>query len=471
MTDVDDSITTNGGPPAAAVPKAARFAPFTVRTRRRPPFSARHNPLLWALLRNRRWRIPFWLSFWALCGEWWAHLAEFPGSRQEGLAATTLTGGEETVVGNAVQIAQRRLDRLSRRLERRAHEVRKLTGRIGRVNARIYRIVERLWPSAEAGGKRLPELEATHKKLLDQLSDESKKSHRHDRVGRGMRLFPRFACVMGFAIGLWFMGWVCNVKWSAPGTTPGNLAAAILLAAFMELGTYLALTNAGRLLRKHRRDDGHLELRGLPFPTKLVVGLAVAAMAVVAAFMFDRIYEEVTTSFGGSGRTTAVLLATAFTVLSVAINVMVIHVAAHDGSELTQKIDAYHQAMYKPARRIRLLSVWRGYLRFWVDVLFGRVERRKARREDRAERPLRRVEQIITKARTATRARGLLAPVGAGPGGAIGYGAFAERVTRRGVETAWTHIVEARDKAMDDDYLPSKPANEKRDAESGENKS
>ena len=105
---------------------------------------------------------------------------------------------------------------------------------------------------------------------------------------------------------------------------------------------------AGDRLQQYKDDAGTIPLRGLDEATTVLDGLALAAMAVLAALMFIRMRAEVIDALGPHAGGTAIIIGLTLAMVSILANALVMAVHALDGSAEADRLDALGGAVADP---------------------------------------------------------------------------------------------------------------------------
>ncbi len=112
---------------------------------------------------------------------------------------------------------------------------------------------------------------------------------------------------------------------------------------------------AGDRLQQYKNDAGTVPLRGLDEATTAAAGLALTAMAVLAALMFTRMHAEVIDTLGPQGAT-AIIIGLTLAMISILASTLVIAVHALDGSTEADRLDALSAAVAGPLNQERRLG-------------------------------------------------------------------------------------------------------------------
>jgi hypothetical protein len=179
-------------------------------------------------------------------------------------------------------------------------------------------------------------------------------SHRHRRLSKALRRVPVIIFISDALLLLYFFSGVTNVDWTSP--LSAALVFAVILAAMVTCISFAFFRLAGNRLRHYKNDAGTVPLRGLDEATIAIVGLALAAVAVLATLMYFRMHAEVINALGSSAGFSAVIIGLTLAMVSILANTMVIAIHALDGSPEADRLDALGGAVGKPLNEERKLN-------------------------------------------------------------------------------------------------------------------
>lgn len=185
-------------------------------------------------------------------------------------------------------------------------------------------------------------------------------SAKHRRAPRWMQWIPRLVLCFDFGLLLYFFAGVANVDWASPVSM--ELGFAVVLAAMVTVLSYGYLAFTGHRLRGHKNHAGTIHSEDLDDFTKVIVGVAVVVILVIATLMYLRMHAEVLNALGPQGATAALMIAAALAVVSVAANFLVVAVHALDGSDEVarlEKLSAAARRSYAKAQKMRLEAAHR----------------------------------------------------------------------------------------------------------------
>ena len=166
---------------------------------------------------------------------------------------------------------------------------------------------------------------------------------------QALRLAPQLIFGADALLLVYFFSGVTNVNWTSPFSTA--LVFACLLAAVVTGISFVFFRFTGDRLKQYKDDTGVVPLRGLDEVTNVSMGLALAAMIVLAALMFIRMGAEVLNALGPNAGGTAIVISLALALVSILANALVIAVYALDGSAEADRLGALGRAIYEPLAR------------------------------------------------------------------------------------------------------------------------
>jgi hypothetical protein len=182
----------------------------------------------------------------------------------------------------------------------------------------------------------------------------AKGSAKHRRAPQWIRWIPRIVLCFDFALLLYFFAGTTNVDWSSPMSMA--MAFATVLAAMVTALSYGFLAFTGHRLRGHKDHSGTVHRDDLDGFTRIVTGVAVLVILVIAALMFLRMHTEVLYALGDGAGLTALLIAGGLAVVSAAANFLVVAIHALDGSDEVARLEKLSAAVRRPyakAQRLR----------------------------------------------------------------------------------------------------------------------
>jgi hypothetical protein len=182
----------------------------------------------------------------------------------------------------------------------------------------------------------------------------AKGSAKHRRAPRWIHWIPRLVLCFDFALLLYFFAGITNVDWSSPLSMA--MAFATVLAAMVTVLSYGYLAFTGHRLRGHKDHTGTVHRDDLDGFTRIVTGVAVVVIFVIAALMFLRMHTEVLYALGPQAGLTALLIAGGLAIVSAAANFLVVAIHALDGSDEVDRLEKLSAAARRPyakAQRMR----------------------------------------------------------------------------------------------------------------------
>jgi hypothetical protein len=196
------------------------------------------------------------------------------------------------------------------------------------------------------------EHEQAQRNLIQQQAAEGSAKHR--RAPRWIHWIPRLVLCFDFALLLYFFAGITNVDWSSPLSMA--MAFATVLAAMVTVLSYGYLAFTGHRLRGHKDHTGTVHRDDLDGFTRIITGVAVVVIFVIAALMFLRMHTEVLYALGLQAGLTALLIASGLAIVSAAANFLVVAIHALDGSDdvaRLEKLSAAARRPYAKAQRMR----------------------------------------------------------------------------------------------------------------------
>lgn len=370
--------------PAEPEPPGVDLARDDINSRRRP-----HTVLLLSRLRIGVWRWP-WMSRRGVR----ALLAEHGGigPPRDGVHATH---GEAVVHSIARRRSGRVLQTTFRRLSWMNRGIDRLKARHATLLARITLIPDEHVAHPSGGHRTLSRTEADRDTLAARVDQErGQNSRKHDRLPRWFRHLPRVVLVFDFLLLLYFLSGITDVNWSNPESP--QLAFAVGLAAMITLVSYGCFALAGDRLRAHKGHAGRIPFGGLDWLTWVIVIASTVGILVLGVLMFSRMWSEVLVALGDGARITAISVAAAVAAVSILANVMVISVHAKDGSEETDRLDAFGAALRRPLLRRDRMRRRAARLEHRIAVRIRKAQRYQAAGRTRAERPPMIADEVVT---------------------------------------------------------------------------
>ena len=317
------------------------------------------------------------------------------------------THGEEVVhsiarrrAGGVLHATFRRLSRMLRRTDR-------LRARRATLHARIALLPGEHVAHPDGIHRTVAQTEADRDALAARVDRErGQNSRKHNRLPRWFRHLPRVVLVFDFLLLLYFLSGITDVDWGNPESP--QLAFAVGLAAMITLVSYGCFAFAGDRLRAHKDHSGRIPLASLDWLTRLIVIACTVGIVVLGLLMFSRMWSEVLLALGNGATATAVSVAAAVTAVSILANVLVIAVHALDGSEETDRLEAFGAAVRRPAVRADRMRRRAARLDHRIAVRVRKAQRVEAAGRARAERPSMIADEIVTTARAIHRSAGPL---------------------------------------------------------------
>jgi hypothetical protein len=212
------------------------------------------------------------------------------------------------------------------------------------------------WVPHPDGGKVTAE-EAQQEAIAERArieNDTKQGSRKHLRVPGWLRHVPRLVLLFDFFLLLYFFAGITDVNWQSP--LSANLAFAILLAAMVTVLSYGFLSFTGHRMRTHKDHSGAVPIGELDFLSKTAVAAALLVIAILATLMFTRMRTEVIYALGPASGSAALVIALTLAVVSVAANLLVVGIHAHDGSDQVERLNKLSAAAYRrlaKAHRLR----------------------------------------------------------------------------------------------------------------------
>ncbi len=308
------------------------------------------------------------------------------------------THGEEVVhsiarrrAGSVLHTTFRRLSRMLRRTDR-------LRARRATLHARIALIPGEHVAHPDGFRCTVAQTEADRDTLAARVDRErGQNSRKHHRLPRWFRHLPRVVLVFDFLLLLYFLSGITDVDWGNPASP--QLAFAAGLAAMITLVSYGCFAFAGHRLRAHKDHSGRIPLASLDWLTRVIVIACTVGIVVLGLLMFSRMWSEVLLALGNGATATAASVAAAVTAVSILANVLVIAVHALDGSEETDRLDAFGAAVRRPTLRADRMRRRAARLEHRIALRVRKAERVEAAGRARAERPSMIAGEVVTTAR------------------------------------------------------------------------
>ena len=309
------------------------------------------------------------------------------------------TDGEEVVhsiarrqVGGVLHATFRRPSRMLRRTDR-------LRARQATLHARIALIPGEHVAHPDGFHRTVAQTQADRDTLAARVDRErGQNSRKHHRLPRWFRRLPRVVLVFDFLLLLlYFLSGITDVDWGNPASP--QLAFAAGLAAMITLVSYGCFAFAGHRLRAHKDHSGRIPLASLDWLTRVIAIASTVGIVVLGLLMFSRMWSEVLLALGNGATATAASVAAAVTAVSILANVLVIAVHALDGSEETDRLDAFGAAVRRPALRADRMRRRAARLEHRIAVRVRKAERVEAAGRARAERPSMIAGEAVTTAR------------------------------------------------------------------------
>ena len=309
-----------------------------------------------------------------------------------------VTHGEAVVRSVATRRSDGVISRTARRLHRVTRRIDRLRARRATLHGRIGLIPGEHVAHPYGGRQTVARTRADSEALTLLVQDQSDRgSRKHHRAPAWFRFMPRVVLVFDLALLVYFMSGITDVNWGAPLSLP--LAFAAGLALMITVVCYACFAFAGHRLRSHKDDTGTIPLAAVDWLTGLFVIACAAGIVVIGLLMFARMWSEVLLALGNGAHTTALAVAAAITVVSVLANMMVIAVHATDGSEETDKLDAFGATLRRPLRRENRLLRRADRLEHRIQVRARKAERISVLGMARSELPPALAEEIVGHAR------------------------------------------------------------------------
>jgi outer membrane protein OmpA-like peptidoglycan-associated protein len=276
--------------------------------------------------------------------------------------------------------------------------------------------------TAAAHRRRAADLRRDEAVLRAEIAAETARgSRKHQRLPRWIRQLPKLVLAFDYCLLLYFFAGITDVDWTSPLSV--NLAFAVLLAAVVTTLSYGFLAVAGHRLRGYKDHSGAIVTGNFDGLTRTACGTAAAGMVVIAALIFIRMRALVLDAFGPQARPVALVIALALAAVSLLPNILVVAVAALDGSADTTRpagltIRARQdKASGPPVRRLRLRAQ-------------AAAERAAVKRITVAGAALVAADQVGDGGRALRQSAGPLSEPAANPNGqdsSIGYNRTADR--------------------------------------------
>lgn len=323
-------------------------------------------------------------------------------AEQEGTSALRdpahVTHGEMVVHSIARRTADRVLHSTYRRLSWLIRRTDRLRARRATLQARISLIPQEQVAHPHGGHRTLQQTQADRNALAARVDAErSQRSKKHERLPRWFRHLPRVVLVFDFLLLLYFLSGITDVDWSSPESP--ELAFAVALAAMITLVCYGCFAFTGDRLRARKDHAGTIPPGDLDWLTRVLVIASAFGIGILGLLMFSRMWSEVLIALGNGATITAISVAAAVTVVSVLANVMVISVHALDGSEETDRLDAFGAAVRRPLIRADRMRRRTARLDHRIAIRVRKAQRIMARGVARAERPPVIAEEVVSNAR------------------------------------------------------------------------
>jgi hypothetical protein len=302
--------------------------------------------------------------------------------------------------GHVLHVTFRRLSRMNRRTDR-------LKARQATLYDRIRLIPDEHVVHPAGGHRTFSRTEADRDALAARVDQErSQNSRKHDRLARWFRHLPRVVLVFDFLLLLYFLSGITDVNWSDPGSP--QLAFAVGLGAMITLVSYGCFAFAGDRLRAYRGHSGRIPFGSLDWLTWVIVIASAAGIVVLGLLMFSRMWSEVLLALGNGATATAISVAAAVTAVSILANVMVISVHAKDGSEETDRLDAFGAALRRPLLRRDRMRRRAARLEHRIAARVREAQRFQAGGRTRAELPPMIAAEMVSIARASHQGLGPL---------------------------------------------------------------
>jgi hypothetical protein len=268
-------------------------------------------------------------------------------------------------------------------------------------------------------------------------------SRRHRRLPKALRRVPLLVFAADALLLLYFFSGVTNVDWGSPFSAA--LVFAVLLAAMVTGISFAFFRFAGDRLQQYKNDAGTVPLRGLDEATMVTVGLALAAIAVLAVLMFTRMRTEVIIALGSHAGGTAIIIGLTLAMISVLANTLVIAVHALDGSTEADRLDALGAAVAGKLKLACQLPERADILDQAINALGREADREAAKGVTEAGQQRAAADRLIDAARAIHQGTGPLSEPAVDPNsqdGVIGYRRpdANPEVDERPVRLALNHI-------------------------------
>ena len=261
-------------------------------------------------------------------------------------------------------------------------------------------------------------------KQRDQIeADIDRGSFRHRRLPPALRRVPPL--VFGadaLLLLLYFFSGVTNVNWTRP--LSAALVFAGLLAAMVTGISFAFFRFTGDRLQQYKDDTGTIPLRGLDEATTVSMGLALAAMVILAALMFIRMRAEVINALGPHAGGTAIIIGLALALVSILANTLVMAVHALDGSAEADRLNSLGHAISEPLAQQHQLLEQAEVLDQPIAIIGREAERVAAEGTTAAGSELAGADRIIDAGRAVHQGAGPLSEPAVNPNdedGVIGY--------------------------------------------------
>lgn len=261
-------------------------------------------------------------------------------------ARLEVTASETTVTSEGPNLAE---EARRRRHERRArrHELDAQW-----LHLRAEFLLKRRVPHLHGGDGKVEDIDQDVEEQRKPIQEAVRRgSKKHRRQPKWIRAIPKCVLVFDFGLLLYFFGGITNVYWANPLSMA--LAFAVLLAAMVTVLSYGFLTYTGLMLRSYKDHDGAVVLHDLDWSSKLAVAIATAVIVMIAMLMFLRMRTEVLYALGSQADMTALVIAAALAVVSMAANFLVISIHAHDGSDEVADLDRMSASTRRHAAKAR----------------------------------------------------------------------------------------------------------------------
>ena len=235
--------------------------------------------------------------------------------------------------------------------DERAHELAEQLNLLKAVDRRITpeHLERRFHELARRLGDADPSAPADVNRQVLRESGSQRAGLRHRRLPKILRRLPVLLFAGDALLLLYFFSDVTDVNWAQP--LSAALVFAVLLATMVTGISFAFFRFAGNRLQQYKDDTGTVPLRGLDKATIVSVGLALVAMAVLAALIFIRMRAEVNDALGPGAGGTAIMIGLTLTVISILANTLVIAVYALDGPTEADRLHAPGRARYEPITR------------------------------------------------------------------------------------------------------------------------